>query len=69
MDAGIHVQVRVVAALAQILEDLEAKIKSISAEVSHLELNFCNASNSFLQTHKQFCPFQPFPKQNHPGSH
>lgn len=69
VDAGIYVQLPMVAALAQILEDLEAELTSISAEVSQLELNFCNTSNGFLQTHRQFWPSQPFPKQNLPGSH
>lgn len=52
--AGIHVRDCVVAALAQGLEDLEAELKSISVEVSQLELHFCNSSNIFLQTARQF---------------
>lgn len=50
--AGICVRDCVVA--AQVLEDLEAELKAISVEVSQLELNFCNSSNIFLQTHRQF---------------
>lgn len=51
---GICAQDPAVAALAQVLEDLEAELESVSVEVSKLELIFFNASNIFLQTHRQF---------------
>ena len=42
----------VLATLAQVLKGLEAEFKSISVELSQLELKFCNVSNIFLQTHR-----------------